>query len=364
MGSFPFPQDRKTANCTYPVKISHAQISAAYSSWLANLVTTPGSSSPAPSTALRVQDPMSGNQTTSEGMAYGMLIAVSMSDKKTFDNLWAYAQAYINNGLMSWQVASSGAKPTSGSLSFASAGDADQDMAWALIMADKQWPGGSYLSSAKSILSAIKSQEISSPANTVKDGNNASQGASHPDYAAPDYYKVFATVSGDSSWNSVTTGEYSFLTSNQTGSTGLIPDATGQSTFGYDACRAPWRVGLDYCWNASASAKTFLTPMVAWFLSTTQNGASVTSVGKITIPVSTSGSGTGNASGAITGPAGVAAMMSSSNQTFVNNSYTYLYTLINNATASSSLNYFSATLGLLSMLAMSGNFFDYTNPPP
>ena len=353
MGSFPFPQDRKSSNCSYPVKISHAQIQSAYMSWLTNLTTSMG----APSGGLRVIDPMSSSQTTSEGMAYGMLIAVYMSDKKTFDSLWTFVQMYRNNNLMDWQIPSGGS-PSGGMTN--SASDADEDMAWALIMADKQWPGGSYLTTAKSMLSSMKSLDVNS-SNNIKDGDYSSAGSTHPDYAAPDYYKVFATVSGDSSWNSVYTAEYGQLSGAQNSSTGLIPDATGQGTFGFDACRAPWRVGLDYCWSGSSNAKSFLTPMVAWFMSTSASGATPAN---IKIPVSTSG-GTGqNASGAITGPAAVAAMMSSSNQTLINNSWTYLYQLVNQAASPGNLNYFSATLGLVSMLALSGNFVDYTNPPP
>jgi endo-1,4-beta-D-glucanase Y len=299
---------------------------------------------------------MTGNQTTSEGMAYGMLIAVYMADKKTFDAFWQYVQHYMSSGLMNWQVTSAGM--STGSMSNAAA-DADEDMAWALIMADKQWPGGSYLGAAKTLLTNIKSQEINS-SNNVKDGNFLNAGSTHPDYAAPDYYKVFASVSNDSGWSAVTTAEYAQLSGAQNPSTGLIPDAVGGNTFGYDACRAPWRVGLDYCWSGAAAAKSFLVPMVSYFMQVSQNGSAVNG---IKIPVSTAG-GTGQFnSGAITGPAAVAAMMSSSNQTLVNNSWNYLYSLVSSASNPGSSNYFSATLGMISLLALSGNFIDYTNPP-
>jgi endoglucanase len=301
---------------------------------------------------------MSAGQTTSEGMAYGMLIAVYMADRATFDKLWTYVQAHMANGLMSWQIDATGNPVAGGGVN--SATDADEDMAWALIMADKQWPGGSYLAGARSLLTNIKSQEING-SNNVKDGNFPNANSSHPDYAAPDYYKVFATVSGDSGWNAVYTAEYGQLTGSQNASTGLIPDALNGGTFGYDACRAPWRVGLDYCWSGATQASGFLAPMVAYFMRTSASGATVSNV---KIPVSTSG-GTGqNASGAITGPAAVAAMMSAGNQTFVNNSWTYLYQLVNTATSPGNVNYFSGTLGLISMLALSGNFVDYTNPAP
>lgn len=349
-GAFPFPQDRKSANCTYPTTISHARILAAYQEWLSTMLTTSGAGGNE-----RVQDPgppISGG-TTSEGIGYGMLITVYMTDKPHFDKLWAYAQAHMSGGLMSWHVDANG-----NVVDPHSASDADEDMGWALVMADYQWPGGAYRSAATTLIGNIKSQDING-SNNVKDGNYVSN-STHPDYAAPNYYKVFASVTGDSSWNAVYSAEYAQLSSAQNASTGLIPDAIGGGTFGYDACRAPWRVGLDYCWTASPEAKTFLTPMVAEFMQLSQNGAAVNGV-KIPMPIG--GGGGGNPSGAITGPAAIAAMMSSSNQTFVNNSSTYLYQLINNATLSGSPNYFSGTLGLISFIALSGNFVDYSNPP-
>ncbi len=313
-------------------------------------------SSGAPAGALRVQDPMTSNQTSSEAMGYGMLIAVYMSDQKTFDSFWAYVQAHMQNGLMSWQVTSGGTS-TGGQAN--SATDADEDMAWALIMADRQWPGGSYLTAAKSLLTNIKSQEVAS-SNKLKDGNFANAPSTYPDYAAPDYYKVFATVSGDSSWNSVYTAEYAQLSAAQNSTSGLIPDTIGGSTFGYDACRAPWREGLDYCWSASASAKTFLTPMVTYFVQyASQNGGPKS----IKIPITSLSGGAGqNVSGAISGPIAIAAMMSASNQSFVDSSWTYLYSVITNDTTNAP-NYFSSTIGLISMLAISGNFVDFTSLP-
>jgi hypothetical protein len=189
----------------------------------------------------------------------------------------------------------------------------------------------------------------------VKDGNFVNATSTHPDYAAPDYYSTFASVSGDSSWNSVTGPEYSQLSGAQNGTTGLIPDALGGNTFGFDACRAPWRVGLDYCWTASASAKSFLTPMVNYFVQyASQNGGPKS----IKIPITPLGGGAGqNVSGAITGPAAIAAMMSSSNQSFVDSSWTYLVnTVVPNDTVNAP-NYFSSTMGIISLLALSGNFY-------
>ena len=98
---------------------------------------------------LRVQRPENGNDTVSEGIAYGMLMAVYMADKATFDGLWAYAKARRNGkGLMNWHYDANGGVVGNGA-----ATDADEDMGFALVMADKQW--GGYSGDANALIAAI-----------------------------------------------------------------------------------------------------------------------------------------------------------------------------------------------------------------
>ena len=43
--------------------------------------------------------------TVSEGMGYGLLLAVYHDDQTVFDQLWRYTAQYLNaNGLMDWEV--------------------------------------------------------------------------------------------------------------------------------------------------------------------------------------------------------------------------------------------------------------------
>jgi hypothetical protein len=321
----------------------------------------------------------SGN-TTSEGMGYGMLIAVYMGDKPTFDAFWQYVKSEFFNGLMGWHISSTGT-----ALDQHSATDADEDMAWALLMADKQWGGspssggGTYLSSATSMINSIKSSEMTG--NLPTDGDYSAP-VTHPDYAAPDYNAEFAMASGDSSWNAVSAAEYAAFESARNASSGLIPDATtgtGNNIFGFDACRAPWRVGVDYCWHGNGTqtfgATQFLGPMMMTF----QGLAGATYPGTLELPLSLTGSPAAGATvtgtttqpsltGAISGPAAVAAMMSSANQAFIDSSWTWLKTYMARATMSGIYgeygDYFGSTLALLAMIMLDGDFIDYTNPPP
>jgi endo-1,4-beta-D-glucanase Y len=299
---------------------------------------------------VRVQDPQTSNRTVSEGIGYGMLITVYMADKTTFDQLWGYEQAHLDShGLMNWEIDSSGGTQGGGS-----ATDADEDMAWALLMAAKQWPSGSYASAASTQISNMAGVE--NGGNFPAVGSNGSAGRYY-DYFSPAYYPGFgSSFSGD-----VSNG-YSVFNSTKS-SAGLLPDCAGgtngcstTSVFGFDACRIPWRIGVDYCMHNSSSASSFLGPMVSTFVGK--------GVANLKLPMNLDGSLASGASpgAAIDGPAGVAAMISSANQTFINTAFSSTYSNVGTLNGTS-INYFQASLGLLAMLEMSGNFFDYSNPP-
>ena len=69
-----------------------------------------------------------------EGIGYGMLLAVYFDDKATFDGLWAYANIHLNaQGLMHWRIG-----PDGNVWGHNAATDADEDMALALIVADRK----------------------------------------------------------------------------------------------------------------------------------------------------------------------------------------------------------------------------------
>jgi len=365
-GSFPFPQNLYYSRCTYPTSTTASAVCLAYTDWYNGITTTTG----AP-VGRRVFDETSDSgNTTSEGIGYGMLIAVYMSDKPAFDAFWQYAHNFLVNGLMSWHISATGS-----TIDPHSATDADQDMAWALLMANKQWGGspswggGTYLSAATSIIGNIMSEEITG--NLPTDGDYSAP-VTHPDYAAPDYNAEFGTAANESSWDSVSSAEYAYFASNQS-SAGLIPDATsgtGTNIFGFDACRAPWRVGIDYCWHGTSSATTFLTPMVKTLIGLVGS----TYPGSLELPLTLSGTPTTNTNGAapsvtgaISGPAAVAAMMSSSNQTFIDDSWTWLKTYVPEASSKGIYgadgDYFGSTLGLIGLIVLDGDFVDYTNPP-
>lgn len=151
-GNYPFPQ---RGSVTYPYGIrasntvySETNIRNNYSTWKSRYVQSGGCTG-----CLKVVSPepvpgYGSNYTVSEGIAYGMLISVYMDDKTTFDGLWAFKAnkgaaklaAGKANSLMPWVIDTS-----NNIVDYNSATDADIDIAFALLMADKQWgSGGTY----------------------------------------------------------------------------------------------------------------------------------------------------------------------------------------------------------------------------
>ena len=125
--NFPFPQHRLSASCGYPMNCNDADVMTAWNTYKTKMITAGGAGS-----GLRVQRTENGNDTVSEGIAYGMVFAVYMGDKTTFDGLWTYAKAHFDSkGLMNWHIDANG-----GTVGQGAATDADEDMAFALMMAD------------------------------------------------------------------------------------------------------------------------------------------------------------------------------------------------------------------------------------
>lgn len=205
----------------------------------------------------------------SEGVGYGMLLAVAFDDQDAFGKLWKY---YTNhkgsNGLMDWQTAQCGATQQGGW-----ATDGDIDVAMALYQASCKW-GGTYEADAKGVIGNIKNSSLETCSNgklLLKPGNfggcNGTERQTDPSYLAPGYFKVFAELTGDTAWTKLVDDGYSLLATLQGKMNGLVPDWCDPSgnipsgdhgQYGPDASRTPWRVATDYVWFAEPRAKTFL----------------------------------------------------------------------------------------------------------
>ena len=121
----------------------------------------------------------------SEGQGYGMLIVVFMAGtepqaREIFDGLWRYARAHpskIHPRLMAW-------KQVTGERTLRddedSATDGDLDIAQALLLADAQWGSAgavNYREEARTLIGAIKQDEINAKTWTAKLGDWADAGS-------------------------------------------------------------------------------------------------------------------------------------------------------------------------------------------
>eukprot|EP01100_Stratorugosa_tubuloviscum_P004724 TRINITY_DN2194_c0_g2_i1.p1 TRINITY_DN2194_c0_g2~~TRINITY_DN2194_c0_g2_i1.p1 ORF type:complete len:356 (-),score=139.71 TRINITY_DN2194_c0_g2_i1:129-1196(-) len=208
---------------------------------------------------LRVRRPSNNDDTVSEGIAYGMLASVFANDQATFNGLWTYGRSYFNSdGCMAWHISSSG-----GILDPNCATDAELDMAYSLIVADKRW--GGYRDAAVNLINTIYNSEVEPGTNILKPGNVwGGSDCSNPSYYAPGYYKVFNEYTSTNRWSSVYDAGFNIISKvNQyNAGTGLVPDwCTAQGTqacgnwhYSWDACRTPWRLSVDAYWYQSSKS--------------------------------------------------------------------------------------------------------------
>ncbi|MDA3893974.1 MAG: glycosyl hydrolase family 8 [Salinivirgaceae bacterium] len=208
------------------------------------------------------------DKTVSEGIAYGMLLTAYFNDQNRFDKLWNYYNAFLDNkGLMHWKT-----QNCNGIVERNAATDAELDVAFALMVADKNW-GAQYGTDARNIIAKIKQYEVDG--DVLKPGDDPDFGGrSHTNisYFAPGYFKAFGEYTNDEAfWTSITDRCYTIIDNNLSVNNavgGLVSDwcdaegnyshPEGRNTYSYDACRTPWRIAMDYVWYGDYRAKDYL----------------------------------------------------------------------------------------------------------
>ena len=400
--AFPFPQHRASPHCVLADGSRPADIQAAYSQWKNDTLVDAGSG------AYRVQrlqsDPENPDgctphgSTVSEGIGYGMLIAAYMGDQATFDGLWLFEQQNLDgNGLMNWAPEGVPANPSAPECG-GGATDADQDMAFALILANKQWGGqGSltktYLAYAKQQITNIWNTEIrDSKLTAAGDGSWAGWGNINISYFAPAYYRAFAKIDTDSThhWTGASPASGSVVDGGSVLDTvydtidtalsssagnqvnGLVPawcndannacTATGAAnqpySYQYDSCRTPFRIALDWCWNGEPRAQAYLAKISSFFSGIgAKNIVDGYALDGGPQPAHPASGGVLLQSAAFVGPAGVGAMGSASTHSFVDDAYANVATLglLVGGT------YYDDSWTVMSLLMMTGNFLDYSD---
>ena len=267
--NMPFPYDSKYPFGTFSSLADNQTTAdqlllAEWEQWKNERITTSGARG-----YKRVQRDASTNfDTVSEGLGYGMILAVYFGEQQLFDDLYRYVKVFLNsNGLMSWHIDSNG--NIAGTDGVGAATDADEDIAVALVFAHKKWgSSGSipYESEAKDYIGRIFSKMVEQGTYVLKPGDTfGGSNCTNPSYFAPAWYRIFADFTGNSAWNNVADKCYEIVDRAKNSNTGLVPDwctATGSQASGrgydfkYDAIRYQWRTAIDYSWYGTPKAKT------------------------------------------------------------------------------------------------------------
>jgi oligosaccharide reducing-end xylanase len=234
----------------------------------------------ADSTHASIQDVFHSNEVRTEGMGYGMLIAVEVDKPDEFDSLWTYAKSTL--------------RVTSGASSgyFNSFCDTDtipvacldpfglQQMTMALILAEDRFvrnataprPGVDYAADARDLLTLMrhKQDENGGIVDGVTDTFDTSTGLvfDAPDISAagigrpsiemPAYYDLWAQATGDPFWTAAAKAARGYWQRTANPTTGLTPvratfagvPVAGSEVFEAEAYRAQLAMVLDQIWSS------------------------------------------------------------------------------------------------------------------
>jgi len=222
----------------------------------------------------------------SEGVGYGMLVALYANDQASFNKMWDEANSTMwGKCYYNWQMSVDGKIVGMGAAS-----DAEEDIALALIFADKlvsagKWKaytstkfGYDYKTHAQKILDCMwSSEQVTSDGILAPGAGWGGRSFVNPGYFSPAWYKIFAKFdSNGDRWNKVVDKSYEIISKSPGYSMGMVPDWmtpnggwVGSAGLGYnayfeskgfykDAIRILWRVAIDAIWFDEQRAKSFL----------------------------------------------------------------------------------------------------------
>ena len=213
-----------------------------------------------------------------EGMSYGMMIAVQFGEKDIFDRLWRWSKRYMQHqegtrkGYFAWSCKTDGTRNAQGAAS-----DGELYFITALIFASNRWgndTGIDYKAEAQHILDCIQPHDniyLIDPETKLitftPDGFG--QRFTDPSYHIPAFYEVWARWADDGRsdhWNECAAKSREFLHKAINPKTGLNPDMCqydgsqmqgfggrrgGGNNFRYDSWRVPMNITLDYEWSCA-----------------------------------------------------------------------------------------------------------------
>jgi oligosaccharide reducing-end xylanase len=222
------------------------------------------------------------NDVRSEGISYGMMIAVQLDKKSEFDRLWKWAKTYMQyksgqrKDYFCWQLDTDGNMMDNNTAS-----DGDEWFAMSLFFASARWGNGegifNYQAEAQAILDAMLGKTEYSDSDTVITNmfnkkeklvvfvpSGAADDFTDPSYHLPHFYELWARWAdkNNSFWCEAASASREFLKKAVHPETGLAPDHAyfdgtpadtwnrGNKNFRFDAFRVAMNIGVDYQWFA------------------------------------------------------------------------------------------------------------------
>jgi oligosaccharide reducing-end xylanase len=220
------------------------------------------------------------NDVRSEGMSYGMMLAVQLNKPDEFNRLWQWTNKFMRHaagprkGYFAWHCKFDGTQLDPGSAS-----DGEEWFAMALFFAAHRWGNGAgifnYEAEAQTILRDMLHQPGSAgvvpifnhDAKQVVFAPNPVAGRfTDPSYHLPAFYELWArwsdTPSDRAFWSEAANVSRAFFLRAAHPATGLMPEYAyfdgspypgpefggGKGDFRFDAWRTLANVGLDYAW--------------------------------------------------------------------------------------------------------------------
>ncbi|MER5322852.1 glycosyl hydrolase family 8 [Streptosporangium roseum] len=314
-----------------------------------------------------------------EAQGYGMVIAATMAGadpdaKKIFDGLLKYVLAHpssITPGLLAAEQDTSCKSVNGGD----SATDGDLDVAYGLLLADRQWGSAGtydYKQLAIKTINAIKSGEVNPTTKLMKLGDWTSSGDQYywisrsSDWMI-DHFRAFRKATGDATWDTIRTNHQNLIASQQAtyaASTGLLADfvvntnttpkpASGKvledpndGKYWWNACRDPWRIGADAVTSGDAKSLAAARKLNTWIKGKTGGDPS-----KIAVGYSLNGTQISSGSEpAYFAPFAVAAMTDSGSQAWLDALWNKMLN-----TSFTPTDYFSTSIQLQVMITVTGN---------
>lgn len=207
-----------------------------------------------------------------EGMSYGMMMAVQMNDKALFDRLWRWTWTYmhmkegLHAGYFAWSCAPDGKRNSSGP-----APDGEEYFALALFFASHRWGEGEppldYAAKARDILRACLHNGEEGLGYPMWNRDNRlikfvpECEYSDPSYHLPHFYELFALWADEADrpfWREAAAASRAYLPLTCHPETGLSPeyafydgapnDERGYGHFYSDSYRVAANVGLEAAW--------------------------------------------------------------------------------------------------------------------